>query len=139
MKYYEPDSQGLELALMARGRHSHRGKPWNKNKGKYHAKQRGMVQSDSYVRRNVECEYCGKSGHLVKDCYRRKNHESNHRYKRYNGNFIHKDTPNTRGFKNLRLNIIFEAALSAKIDDENAWFIDFGASAKMSCNKDWFD
>ena len=24
-------------------------------------------------------------------------------------------------------------------DDKNAWYIDFTASAHMSCNKEWFD
>ena len=34
---------------------------------------------------------------------------------------------------------IYEAALSIEIDDENAWFINFGSSAHMSCNKEWYD
>ena len=41
-------------------------------------------------------------------------------------------------FKNLKL-FIFEAALSAETDDENAWFIDLGSLAHMSCVKEWFD
>ena len=29
--------------------------------------------------------------------------------------------------------------MSAKTNDENAWFIDSGASAHMSYNRDWYD
>ena len=42
------------------------------------------------------------------------------------------------GFKNLKL-FIYKATLSAETDDEYAWFIDSGASAHMSCVKEWFD
>ena len=56
----------------------------------------------------------------------------------HNGNYVRKDTPEVNGFKKLRL-FIFEHALSAETDDENAWFIDPGASAHMSCNRDWYD
>ena len=34
---------------------------------------------------------------------------------------------------------ISKHALSAETDDENAWFIDPGASAHMSYNRDWYD
>ena len=48
------------------------------------------------------------------------------------------DTSINDDFKNLKL-FISEVALSAETDDENAWFIDSGASAHMSCAKEWFD
>ena len=48
------------------------------------------------------------------------------------------DTSINDDFKNLKL-FISEAALSAKTDDENAWFIDLGSSTNMSCVKEWFD
>jgi len=41
-------------------------------------------------------------------------------------------------FKNLKL-FLSDAALSAETDDESAWFIDSGASAHMTCNKEWYD
>ena len=53
-------------------------------------------------------------------------------------NIMEKDTSAVNGFKNLRL-FISEHALFAETDDENAWFIDSGAFAHMSCNKDWYD
>ena len=34
---------------------------------------------------------------------------------------------------------LFDATLSAETDDENAWFIDSGASTHMTCNKEWYD
>lgn len=82
-----------------------------------------MAQSDTYVKRNVECDYCGKPGHLSKYCFERKNHESKQIYKRHNENFVHKYTSINNGFKNLKLFIV-EAALLVETDYENAWFID---------------
>ena len=49
-----------------------------------------------------------------------------------------KDTLINDGFKNIKL-FVSDVALSVETDDVNAWFIDFGASLHMSCNKDWFD
>jgi hypothetical protein len=107
------------LALIEKGKRSYRGKPWDKNKGRFQAKKKGMTHPDSYVNRNVECEYCGKPRHLAKYCYRRKNHESNQIYKRNNGNYVHKDTSVNDDFKNIKL-FIFEVLLSVETDDENA-------------------
>ena len=102
-----------------------------------------MEQSNTYVKRNVECDYCGKAIHLAKDCFKRKNHESRSHeskqiYQRHNGNFVHKDTSTSNGFKNVKL-FISEVALFAEIDDENIWFADSSASSHMSCNKEWYD
>ena len=58
--------------------------------------------------------------------------------KKHNGNYVRKDTLDVNGFKNLRL-FISEHALSAETDDENAWFIDSGASSHISCNRNWYD
>jgi len=40
-----------------------------------------MAHSNSFVKRNVEHEYCGKPVDIAKDCYKIKNHESNTKYK----------------------------------------------------------
>jgi len=40
--------------------------------------------------------------------------------------------------KNLIL-FISNFALSIETDDSNAWFVDYGASIHISCNKDWFE
>ena len=49
-----------------------------------------------------------------------------------------KDTSINDGFKNIKL-FVSNVALSNETNDMNGWFIDFGASLHMSCNKDWFD
>jgi hypothetical protein len=103
MKNFDLNSSGSHLTLIARGKRSYRGKPWDRNKGWFQAKKKGMTHPDSYVKRKVECDYCGKPRHIAKDFYRRKNHESNQRYKRHNGNYVHKDTSVNDGFKNLKL------------------------------------
>jgi hypothetical protein len=51
---------------------------------------------------------------------------------------VHKDTLVNDGFKNLKL-FIYEVVLSTKNDDENAWLMDYGASAHMTCNREWYD
>ena len=77
MKNFELDSNDSDLALIARGKRSFRGRPWDRNKGHFQAKKKVMTHPDSYVKRNIECDYCGKPGHLAKYFYRRKNRESN--------------------------------------------------------------
>ena len=134
MKNYDLDSQGSDLALIARGRQPHRGKPWNKNKCKFHTQHKIMAQPDSYRSRSVECHYCGKQGHLARNCFQKMNRESNQGFRNHNGNFVHKETLHSHRFKNLSL-FIYEAALFAATYDENAWFIDSGTSTHMSCKK----
>ena len=99
-----------------------------------------MVQTD-HSRNNVDGHYWDKPGHLNRNHYQKKyyrgrsyngNHNANH-----NGNFANTDTPENE-FRNLRL-FISEDALSAETDDKNAWFIDSGASAHMSCRREWFE
>ena len=70
-----------------------------------------MSHTKSNVNKNVECHYCGKTGHIARDCFRKKNHESNHRYRKHDGNYVRKDTLDVNGFKNIRL-FISENALS---------------------------
>ena len=90
------------------------------------------------VNKNFEFHYCGKSCHIARDHFRKKNHESNTIFRKHNGNYVRKYTPDVNGFKNLRL-FISENSLSAEMDDESAWFIDSSASAHMSCNREWYD
>lgn len=100
MKNYELDSHSSDSALIAKG------KPWDKYRSMVQEKHKGMAHSDTYIKRNVGCDYCGKPRNLAKDCFKRKNHESKsheskQRYKRQNENFLHKDTSISNGFKNL--------------------------------------
>ena len=121
---------------MERGRNSHRGNQLNRQRGTFHTRHRGMPHTDSNVNKNVECHCYGESGHIDRDCFSKKNHESNHRFRKNKGNYVRKDTPDVNGFKNLRL-FISEHALSVEMDDENAWFIDSGASSHMSYKREW--
>jgi len=141
MKVFEMDSHTSELALVARGKQPYKGKPWDRNRtGKFQPRNRGMNQSkfDAHDKKKDDCFYCGKPGHHAKDCYKRKANESKQKFRKHNGNYVQSDTSINDGFRNLKL-FISEAALSAETDDESAWFIDSGASAHMSCNKEWFD
>ena len=99
-----------------------------------------MTQSkfDAHDKKNDGFFYYGKLGHYAKDCYKRKANESKQNFRKHNGNYVKTDTSINDGFKNTKL-FISEAALFAETDDENAWFIDSGASAHMSCLKEWFD
>ena len=65
MKNYDLDDGGSDLALMARGRYPHRGKPWsrpwngdrskqwNGDRGRFHQKHKGMDKTD-FDRNNVD-------------------------------------------------------------------------------------
>ena len=82
-----------------------------------------MSHTDSNANREVVCHYCGKSGHIARDCFKKINNESincfkkinnesNNIYKKHNGNYVRKYTPDVNGFKNIRL-FIFEHAMSS--------------------------
>ena len=101
--------------------------------------------------------YCGRPGHLIKDCYKKKNDEARNRQPRkHSGHFAEDSSPHdlklfmardeiadkiskTPNFdsRDLRL-FVSNAALSAEIDDIDAWFVDSGASLHMTCNKKWY-
>ena len=123
---------------MERGRYPYRRNRWNTHRGKFHVRHRRISNNESSANKDVVCHYCGKSGHIARDCSKKINNYSNKKYRKHNGNYVRKDTPDVNGFKNLRM-FISEHALSAQTADENAWFIYSGASSHMSCNRDWYD
>ena len=43
IKFFELDSNGSDLALIARGKRSFQGRPWDRNRGRFQAKQKGMA------------------------------------------------------------------------------------------------
>jgi hypothetical protein len=133
-------SHNSDLALVAKGKQPYKGKSWRRNKGgRPHSKLdngRAPPSTNTNVKKNEGCYYCGKFGHYAKDCRRRKFNES--KYNKHSGNFVDKGARVCDDFKNLKL-FVSDAALSADNDDANAWFIDSGASIHMSCNRNWFD
>ena len=138
MKMCKHESQTLDQELMERGRYPHKGNQQNPHIGRFHARHRGIPHIESSPNKEVVCHYYGKSGHIAKYCFNTISNYSNNRYRKHNGNYVRKDTPYVNGFKNLRL-FLSEHALSIDTDDENAWFIDLGASTHMSYNRDWYD
>jgi hypothetical protein len=106
----------------------------------YAKPQQGMPPPnfDANVKRKDTCYYCGKFGHLAREFYKRKYHESKHRNKRQTDHFVEGGETMNDEFKNIRL-FISVVSLSIEKDDSNAWYVDFGASIHMSFNKYWFE
>ena len=136
MKIYELESQSADQAWQEVDTHT-KGIT-GIYRGKFRARHKGMSSNDSSANKDVVCHYCGKSGHIDRDCFKKTNNDSNNRYKKHNGNYVRKDTPDVNGFKSLRL-FISEHALSTETYDENAWFIYSGAYSHMSYNRLWYD
>lgn len=82
------------------------------------------------------CYYCGKPSHFAKNCMKRRSDQFKQR--RHSRNYVDRDEAISHDFSNLKL-FVSNAALSAETNDDNAWFIDSGASVHMSCKRDWFD
>jgi hypothetical protein len=73
-----------------------------------------------------KCFYCGRTGHVARECYKKKNdYEARHKNRKHSRHFA-EENPNIDP-KYLKL-FVFNAALSAKTDDVDAWFVDSGAS-----------
>lgn len=82
------------------------------------------------------CYYCGKPGHSAKNCMKRWSDQFKQR--RHSENYVDRDEAISQDVSNLKL-FVSNATLSVETDDDNACFIDFGASIHMSCKRDWFD
>ena len=66
---YEPESQSSDQALMERGRFPHKNNHWNPHKV--------MSRNDSSANKDVVRHYCGKSGHIARDCFKINNDSNN--------------------------------------------------------------
>jgi hypothetical protein len=89
---------------------------------------------------------------MVKDCHKKKSDEARNKPRTHSGHYAEKysnqdhrlfiasddiDEPLNFDSRDLRL-FVSNASLSAEMDDSNAWFVDFGASVHMTCNKNWY-
>jgi hypothetical protein len=98
------------------------------------------------------CFYCGRPGHIVKDYHKKKNDEARNKPRTHSGHYAEKssnqdprlfiasddiDEPPNFKSRDIRL-FVSNAALSAEIDDSDAWFVDSGASVHMTCNKNQY-
>jgi hypothetical protein len=98
------------------------------------------------------CFYCGRPGHMVKDCHKKKSDEARNKPRTHSGHYAEKSSnqdhrlfiasddiderPNFDS-RDLRL-FVSNVALSVETDDSDAWFVDSGALVHMTCNKNWY-
>jgi hypothetical protein len=98
------------------------------------------------------CFYCGRPGHIVRDCHKKKSDEARNKPRTHSGHYAEKssnhdlrlfiasddiDEPPNFDSWDLRL-FVSNVALSAETDDSDAWFVDSRASVHMTCNKMWY-
>jgi hypothetical protein len=108
------------------------------------------MQSDR--NESKRCFYCGRPGHIVKYCHKKKSDEARNKPRTHSGHYAKKssnqdlrlfiasddiDEPTNFDSRDLRL-FVSNAALSTKMDDSDAWFVDSGASVHRTCNKNWY-
>lgn len=138
------DSRIQSADSAAKDKMSSKGKQWTKNKGggkfdnqrhKDAKRYQDGASSKSNVKKNGNCNYCGKFGHYAYECRKKKYNESKNN--KYEGNFVSGEDEQSDNLHNLKL-FISDVALSANVDDCNNWFIDSGASIHMSCHRNWF-
>ena len=48
----------------------------------FRERNKGMSRNDSSATKDVVFHYCGKSGHIARDCFMKINNDSNNRYKK---------------------------------------------------------
>ncbi|VFQ69408.1 unnamed protein product [Cuscuta campestris] len=103
----------------------------DRDQGEY---KRGKSRSKSKSKyKNVECHYCHKKGHLMKNCFKLKNKDKNKPEGRDGENDRHVATT-TPG----DLIIVCDTDLINVAFDEIGWVIDSGASFHVTSRKDFF-
>eukprot|EP00253_Pinus_taeda_P002214 PITA_02214 len=124
--------QSADLALMAK-------KNFFKRKGNLQQKNEGSSQKrlnptqGMNLNRNnsvIKCFYCGKLGHIAKECRKKIYHEQQQRHKRHAGHLA-----NDNHEHNF---ILFMVDFDENVD-ANIWYVDSGASTHMPGNKQWFE
>lgn len=73
--------------------------------------------------------HCGKSGHIVRNCYKKNTDETRQKQKRYTWHFANKNQNH-----DLKLFSI-DSSLFVEIDEVKTWFVDSRDSTHMIGNK----
>jgi hypothetical protein len=157
--------QNKDLALWsnkrsARGRSRERGRGGSSwQRGMFMAERQFIARRQSLNQgmqsdrnESKSCFYCGRPGHIVKDCHKKKSDEARNKPRTHSGHYAEKssnqdlrlfiasddiDEPPNFDSQDLRL-FVCNAALSTETYDFDAWFVDSGASIHMTCNKMWY-
>jgi hypothetical protein len=142
-----------DLALWSNNR-STRGRSGVRGRGGSSSQRRQSPNQGMQSDRNESksCFYCGRPGHMVKDCHKKKSDESRNKPRTHSGHYAEKssnqdlrlfiasddiDEPPNFDSRDLRL-FVSNTALYVETDDSDAWFVDSGASVHMTCNKNWY-
>lgn len=112
-------------------------------KGKSAKVTQGNQKSSEYKKSelsktNVECFYCHKKGHLIRDCRKRKANDKHQKEKDNKSDVAALIASNTdssarNNCTNKDINSILQE------DTRNVWFLDSGASKHISFRREWFN
>ena len=108
--------------LLVKGSNDHRGR--SKERG---GKSDNRGRSKSWSRKDVECYYCHKKGHIKKNC-RRFKVDQKERKKPENTSIAEFATENKAE--------LFSISSGKPISD--SWILDFNCTFHMCANRDWF-
>lgn len=111
-----------------------KGKAKNKNKKKGDSSNSSSSDSKSVDskfkidKKKVKCHYCGKMGHFISECFKKKKDESNG--KSQNG---------TTAILESQPFYSDELLMCASFDDSNSWILDSGCTMHVTPHKHYFD
>jgi hypothetical protein len=147
--------QNTDLALWSNKRSS-RGRSGERGRGGSSSQRRQSPRSNQGMPSNrnesKNCFYCGRHGHLVRDCHKMKSDEARNKPRKHTSHYADEssnhdlrlfiasddiDEPPNFDARDIRL-FVSNAALSTETDDSDAWFVDSRASVHMPCNKLWY-
>ncbi|VFQ58709.1 unnamed protein product [Cuscuta campestris] len=108
-----------------------RGRSKDRDHGEF---KRGKSRSKSRSKyKNVECHYCHKKGHLMKNCFKLKNKDKNKPEGKDGENDRHVATTTSGDLIVVSDNDLINVAF-----DESSWVIDSGAAFHVTSRKDFF-
>jgi hypothetical protein len=142
--------------ISARGRSGERGRGGSSWQRGSSSQRRQSPRPNQGMQSNrtesKSCFYCGRPGHIDKDCHKKKSDEARNKPRTHSGHYVEKssnhdlrlfiasddiDEPPNFNSWDLRL-FVSNSSLSAETNDIYAWFVDSGASVHMTCNKNWY-